>query len=213
MGRVEDLMLGLHYSIQFGRSFRAIGAYRDENHMSFNYRAGTSLGGPNYLILYGVAASRFRRESWEQSVWTNSVNFYSKLLPHQVLAARIFSQFGNNLDPWSRFYLGGTDGLRGYRAWEFRGKKASFLFNLESRLYAGREFLTVSPGLVAFFDCGTVWDRDNPIRSRDLHLDYGAGLRLGMNKLPGSMVLRLDYAIPLDPGRKPYFSFGQGQVF
>jgi hypothetical protein len=213
LGRVEDILLGLHYTLQLGRSLRALGAYRDETHMSFNYRAGTSLPGSSYLLLNGVAVSRYRRGGLEQSIWTNSLNFYSKVLPHQVLAVRLYNRVGNNLDPWSKFYLGGTDGLRGFSAWEFRGKKMAFLMNLENRLFVGREFLTLSPGLVVFFDCGTVWDTGEIIRSRDLHSDYGIGLRLGLNKMPGSMVLRLDYAIPLDSDRKGFFSFGTEQAF
>jgi len=213
MGRVEDLLLGFHYYLSFGRSLAALGAYRNENFISAAYKTGVRLGGKSYLLSDGNLVTRNRKGNWEQTIFTNSIRFYSKVLPHQVIAARLYNRIGRNLDPWSKFYLGGTDGLRGYRAWWFRGKKMAFLFNLENRLFVGREFASISPGVVAFYDCGTVWDNGDTIRLKDLHSDIGIGLRLGLNRAPGAMVLRIDLARPLEPGGRPYISFGQEQAF
>ena len=90
------------------------------------------------------------------------------------------------------------------------------MFNLEDRVYLGREILQlVSPAVVAFIDSGNATYRGISDLMR-LKTDVGIGIRVGLPRTPKNL-LRIDFAYALnrDPlGRRGWtVSFSSGQAF
>ena len=122
---------------------------------------------------------------------------------------------GWRMDPELQFFADGLGGLRGYRAHTFAGSR-SIVFNLEERLYLGREMLQIaSPGVVAFIDAGNATDGGFESLMR-LKSDIGVGIRIGLPRTPKNL-LRIDFAYALNRDargkRGLLVSFSSGQAF
>jgi outer membrane protein assembly factor BamA len=133
----------------------------------------------------------------------------------QALVGRVLVNAGWRLDREAQFFADGGSGLRGYRLHAFAGSR-SIVFNLEERVYLGREVLqVVSPAIVVFVDSGNATYRGFSDLMA-LKTDVGVGIRLGMPRTPKNL-LRIDlaYALNRDPlGRRGWtVSFSSGQAF
>jgi outer membrane translocation and assembly module TamA len=114
-----------------------------------------------------------------------------------------------------QFFADGATGLRGYRLHSFSGSH-SIVFNLEERVYLGREVLQlVSPAVVAFVDSGNATYRGLSDLMA-LKTDIGVGIRVGLPRTPKNL-LRIDFAYALNRdrlGRGGWtVSFSSGQAF
>jgi hypothetical protein len=133
----------------------------------------------------------------------------------QALVGRLLMNAGWRLDGEAQFFADGATGLRGYRLHSFVGSR-SIVFNLEERLYLGREVLQlVSPAVVAFVDGGNAtYGGLSDLMA--LKTDIGVGIRVGLPRTPKNL-LRIDFAYALnrDPlGRGGWtISFSSGQAF
>jgi outer membrane protein assembly factor BamA len=204
----EDFTMGYRTSITAGLAGFPIpvGVKRFEYDISHRHRFRFS---PDLLLfLYGSYESQVTRNTilefsarnyWQTSTW-------------HTLAFNMEADFGQDLEPHIQFTLGGENGLRGYKAREFSGDKR-FLMNLESRLFTNWEILTVAIGTVAFIDAGHAWKRNESIDFTQLNYSAGVGLRLGMTKIPGSTVMRIDFGWPLGHGGGFGISLGVDQQF
>lgn len=51
----------------------------------------------------------------------------------------------------------------------------------------------IALGTVVFMDSGNVWKEDEAIELNDLNRSTGAGLRIGLSKLPKQPIIRIDF--------------------
>ena len=89
--------------------------------------------------------------------------------------------------------------MRGYEGRSDIGQRR-MLLNLENRVFSDLQWLTVAFGGAVFFDAGAAWERDEPVRARDLHASVGLGLRLGLMKVREAKAIRIDVARDLRRG-------------
>jgi hemolysin activation/secretion protein len=96
--------------------------------------------------------------------------------------------------------LGWDSGLRGYDAGAFTGNKL-FRLSLEDRIFPRRNlFGLLALGVLPFWDCGYVWQEDQPVDLGDLRQDVGLGLRIALPRVAGSNVFQLTWGVPVGRG-------------
>jgi outer membrane protein insertion porin family len=127
-------------------------------------------------------------------------------------AVRLGGSFLDPLGFGERFYVGGSDTVRGYP------EAAAGPKDIRGRAIGGNAQLILNQELrtpiyrwlkgVAFVDAGNVFFSNSDIALRDLDVGYGVGLRLDT---PFSL-LRLDVGYPAGGGRRRWY-FGIGQIF
>lgn len=120
-----------------------------------------------------------------------------------ILAARVKAGFSSGEIPWSeRYFVGGTNTLRGYEDDEFEGQQM-FLANVEFRIPFEK-----AVSLVIFYDIGKAWDdyKGESFSFSDLKDSYGFGVRV---RTPLGN-LRLDVA---NGENETFTHFGFGEMF
>ena len=150
-------------------------------------------------------------DSWSYRFGLHGFAFRSAA---HTLALRIDMQVADNGDRLpAQFTLGESNGLRGYPARQFTGRRLLRL-NLEDRMGAGWRLGPFDVGAIAFFDAGWLAAQGESLSTAGSSV--GVGLRLGSSPLLGGAVIRMDLAMPLsdiDGEREPLFSVALGQVF
>lgn len=210
-GTPEDLTLGATIRISLGRSLPQFGgdypATRPEFSASFlaNPLGRIFIGSNNRLYWW-----RYDGQSREIRSRSETM-LYVKTGPTQVLSARWLTDFAWRQISNYQLILGGSNGLRGYPAYEFAGDRLA-VGNVEYRFYIPVEILTVRLGGAAFFDIGRAWRRGEKIDPGDLRSDVGVGLRFGLTRSSTSRVLRLDLAKSLS-SNDVFVSFGSTVLF
>ncbi|MDR7866209.1 MAG: BamA/TamA family outer membrane protein [Sporomusaceae bacterium] len=122
---------------------------------------------------------------------------YFKVGREQVIAVRLMAGYADGRMPDSgKFYVGGSDTLRGYNDEQFKGNKmlaatAEYRFPVVKKVEG-----------VVFGDLGNAWDGEG-YKLDDLKTSIGVGVRVTTPLGP----IRLDYARGKDGG-KAHFSFG-----
>ncbi len=122
---------------------------------------------------------------------------YFKVGHSQVIAVRLTAGYADGHMPDSgKFYVGGSETLRGYNDEQFKGDKmlaatAEYRFPIVKKVEG-----------VVFGDVGNAWDGEG-YKLTDLKTSIGVGVRLTTPLGP----VRLDYARSKDGG-KAHFSFG-----
>lgn len=122
---------------------------------------------------------------------------YFKVGHSQVIAVRLTAGYADGRMPDSgKFYVGGSDTLRGYNDEQFKGNKmlaatAEYRFPVVKKVEG-----------VVFGDIGNAWDGEG-YKLNDLKSSVGVGIRVTTPLGP----IRLDYARGQEGG-KTHFSFG-----
>lgn len=140
---------------------------------------------------------------------------YARLGMWQTLAWNVdFIMVEEREDLTPQLTLGEDNGLRGYEARRFAGKRR-LRANLEDRIFTPIELLSFHLGFVVFADAGLVWSDGERPRLDDVKPAVGFGFRVFSPELLKRTALRLDIAFPLDPEDGPgvSVSFTAGQVF
>jgi outer membrane protein insertion porin family len=156
---------------------------------------------------------------------TMSTNFYFPFF--EVVVLELSAQVGladalsgsKNVPIYERYYVGGTNSIRGYRERRIGPKDSNNGDPVGGEgLLLGNAELTcpiyekIVKGAV-FYDIGNVWQRCNDIGFKDLKSGTGVGIRV---KTPIGPI-RLDYGFPLSdvPGenKKPRLHFTLTQGF
>jgi hemolysin activation/secretion protein len=112
-------------------------------------------------------------------------------------------------DP-QQLLLDSPNGLRGYPANLHDGNRR-YLTNLEWRQPWWRPGSVVL-GSALFADAGIIGSPERPIRSQQVLVGVGAGVRAGFSRLLGAPVIRLDIAYGFE-AEAWETSFGFGQRF
>lgn len=145
---------------------------------------------------------------------------------YREIGGRIFiGQSIGQLFEDSRFYLGGSDAMRGYIPLVFEGENMS-LFSVEYRFPIFYETDINFIGLihthtwqgVVFSDTGMVSDSHNVFKTHQFKSDIGVGLRFFVDLFGVyPAILRADVAVPIASPReeeqKAHYYFNMGQSF
>lgn len=206
----------LYASIKRDTTDRRINPSRGNTHQFSVEYGGGILGGDDDFIKYIADANHYYPVLLET------------ILHLHAQAGYVMKNTSERIPPFERFYLGGMNSVRGYKARSIspvydpqegqqgyeegdeKGGDKSFFFNVEYLVPLHKEMGIM--GLV-FFDAGNVWDDDQSI-DFELCKSVGAGVRWYSPLGP----LRLEYGYPLDDvetneDRKGRFEFSVGQFF
>lgn len=133
--------------------------------------------------------------------------YYYRQGVNNVLAMNFAAGYINGDTPLSqRFSIGGSDTLRGYNDYAFKGSSM-----LRSSIEYRVPLIKKVQGVI-FTDAGYAWSKDYDESNFELGLmKYSAGVGLRINSPLGP--LRLDYGIPLNGGDGGVFHFSFGGTF
>lgn len=207
--KTEDYAMGRSTSVGIGRAGFPIPIGESRWEYVFDHYHGFQLTEDQYLF----AEVDFTSQSVQNTILELESKYYWQWFDWQTIAFNIEFIQGWDLQSNKQFVLGAESGLRGYPAREFNGDKR-FLVNLESRQFWARQYFTVDLGTVVFLDLGNAWQRNESIDFNDLNYCAGFGFRFGQSKLPGSMVIRLDFGWPIhNEADDMQVTLGIGQYF
>jgi outer membrane protein assembly factor BamA len=216
--RFEDFNLGRSFSVIAAVSPSLFGLDRTTEFLQVQGDEGWSLSPWSFLQAHLEFGTRLVG-GVQNAILSTSVNFVRKFDTSllQTLVSRLQYDQGWNLDRDVQFFADGANGLRGYRLHSFEGNKR-IIWNLEHRLFSGREVLQLASfGAAVFFDTGTAIPEGRPMKLSEFKSDVGVGLRIAISRASTNSILRIDVAYPLNPdpfGRKGWLvSFSSGQVF
>jgi hypothetical protein len=214
----EDFNLAPTFFASFAVSPSALGLPQTTYRVRAAVSAGLRVGRGSFVA--GNAAFDTRlAPGVENAIFSSTLGWIKKwdtpLI--QTTVSRLQVDWAWNPDKQVQFLADGSTGLRGYRLYAFEGDRR-VIFNLEHRIFSGREILQlVSPGMAVFFDTGYAAPRGTAFRFSDLKSDIGLGLRFGITRASGNNILRVDLAYALNEdqrGRKGWLlSFSSGQSF
>jgi outer membrane protein insertion porin family len=157
---------------------------------------------------FGFASFRFQKLSADIRRFTRLSS--STMLATRVQGGGLFQTSSDSLPSNIRFYLGGTNSVRGWYRHELGPKRAQvdstgfneyvplggramFGFNVEIRQELG--FLIDGLGMAAFLDGGQIWETFARVPRRPLQFGVGGGLRYQSPLGP----VRVDIGYKLNP--------------
>ncbi|MFQ5498376.1 MAG: hypothetical protein ACE5FH_01780 [Candidatus Zixiibacteriota bacterium] len=205
----EDIILGhsagVSYSRAFGSGLRGFAFDRANMSLAVTGRKGASLWMLAYLRSFWFEGrTDIRRTS------TLDFRFYNTRLPWLTVATRLLYQRDWRATSAEGLSLGGSSGLRGYDLHFLTGDRRA-IANLEGRFFSGVEFLSAMLGGVVFADIGRTWKADESFSFRDYFFSVGAGLRISLERISRSKIIRIDIAYSESSGLQ--LSIGNGQYF
>jgi hypothetical protein len=208
MGRTEDLSTGLSYGGTVGWGIPVGDSLELYKARVFAVK-NVVLKNQQFLKLVAVVDSEVVRNTFVSL----SAKYYKKFSRH-TLAVHYLTKLGYELDSSNQFQLGADSGLRGYPAREFTGEKL-MLLNIEDRQFWGTYQIgaEVELGTVIFVDAGNVWKDEDDIDLGELNWSAGVGLRIGLENMPSSPILRIDYGWALGDNRGSEVTIGLEQHF
>ena len=204
--RHEDFNLGNDLALSCGFSSEVLGANRDAWLLSASDSQGYAFREGHFLLAQAAAATRIESGDWRNGQISFVYDHYLRDTPldggpflHTFHASAVLG-YGQNLDSDRLFSLGWDSGLRGYDAGAFTGNKL-FRLSLEDRIFPRRNlFGLLALGVLPFWDCGYVWQEDQPVDLGDLRQDVGLGLRIALPRVAGSNVFQLTWGVPVGRG-------------
>lgn len=211
---LQDLPLGREVLLTVGRSMGPTGRDLPPDFLArLNSFRGLEMG-QDALAFFSLSAEGRLREGSGASAsrWrdilaeTRAVTYWQPSGvggPTLVLHAQ--GQGGWHTDAPFQLNLGGPDGVRGYSETDLPGGRRAIV-SAESRWPLDAPFSEVLDlGTTLFVDVGRIWAGDAPFGSDSgWRTAAGAGLRVGF-PAGSSRVIRIDVALPTDPGvpRRP----------
>jgi len=199
IGRPEYFDLGLHASVQLGRSSAALGATRSPWLYSAAVGKGIETRGGGQALGALSLSGEYEDGSAKRQFYSSTLRYY---LPHSP--RRLFYAYAE-LDavvrpgPADQLLLGGDSGLPGYPT-RYQSGTHRALFTLEERFYTDIYlYRLLRVGAAAFVDAGRAWGGAfaDPA-NYGLLRDAGFGLRLVSDRSASANVVHLDIAFPLD---------------
>ena len=211
----EDLPLGGYGEVVLGKTFKLaddgdslwyIGGRGEKSYFWGNmYLYGMIMGGSGF----STGINRFRK-TYQEFLGLGFYRFNDDLL----LSSRIRQQTSWNWGSDDRqLVLDSDSGIRGIQANNFNGDNR-IVSNIELRYFPTWSFWVFDLSGAAFFDIGTVWDRDQGFVNSIFQKTAGIGFRIHNQKISGpNGIFRIDFAY--DFNRKNFASiiFTTDQLF
>jgi outer membrane protein insertion porin family len=171
--------------------------------------------------LFGLATFRFQKLSADVRRFTRLSN--STMLATRVQGGALFNAPTDSLPNNIRFYLGGTNSVRGWYRQQLGpkrartdssgfvryvplGGRAMFAFNFEIRQQL--DSFIKGFGMAVFLDGGQIWETFRQVNTRPIQYGIGGGLRYQSPIGP----VRVDVGYKVNPTRQDLDRFG-GQNF
>jgi hypothetical protein len=114
-----------------------------------------------------------------------------------VRAVLLDARLWVNPEPGIWYYLGGSEGLWGFRERQFAGTRRILLIGEERKYFGWRPWNLLQPGIAAFAEVGALWGAGQTFGTESVHADVGGGLRVAVLKSARDLLLTLDVALPL----------------
>lgn len=196
MGEVEDIPLGLNYTLEVGLLNNALGS--SEN----NIRLATEMSkGYEFDNSLGLISTDFTTYLGDGKLQGETLNLTGELFTFNDNGSNLYFsgnlRVKNNLQEGEQLILGGGTGLRGYPI-GFQDGTKSVVLTAEKRFHFDWYPLQLAKfGAVVFADAGTAWSNDNKAK---ILTDVGFGLRIIPTRSSSTKALHLDIAFPLDGG-------------
>jgi outer membrane protein assembly factor BamA len=195
--RPEYLQMGLHTTVQVGRSLAAFGATEQPWQFSGSVSKGFRptrdqqlIGSVSYSGQYGTTTGDVRTLG-------TSLRFF--VPQHGRFLLYMAGQLDTVRSPTTAddILLGGDTGMRGFPIRYQRGTRRA-LFSVEERYYTSYyPFRLFRVGYAAYMDVGRAWASQIPNTSPGWLADVGIGLRVLSARASFGNVLHLDLAFPI----------------
>ena len=194
MGEVEDVQLGLNYTLGVGFLNKGLGS--SEEHIRLTANASKGYEFKKSLVLL---QSDFTSYLGDGRLQGESLNLKSEFFTFNKNGSDLYFSgnfhLKNNLQLGEQLLLGGDSGLRGYPKGYQDGTK-SLVLTAEKRFHFDwYPYQLAKFGAVVFADAGTAWGGES--KSKIL-TDVGFGLRIIPTRTSKTKALHLDFAFPLD---------------
>ncbi len=201
LGRTEDLYTGEHYYWNLGYSAEALGATRDQIHLSGRYGNTLRVSARDLWLVDSELSGFWSLDDseFENLWWTVSSRYFLRQGPRWSVFAGIRLDYTDGLTGDRQLTLGGQNGLRGYDR-HYQVGDRSAVFNIEQRYYSDWHPLRLlRVGFAVFFDVGRAWfeGEDNGSNGGVLS-NAGIGLRLNSSRAEKSSVIHVDLAFPFN---------------
>jgi len=193
---VEDFNLGWELDARLGYFPRALGSRQPALYAELAADKGWILD--RHAFALGHFQWQHRREAAGRHVHRTEfrMTVYDQRLPWQTLLAEARGAFRQQPDPEDMLYLGGNNGLRGYKN-HFRIGTDRWLVTLEDRVITGWRFWgLVEIGFVGYLEAGAIRELATRRWSRT-YVAAGGGLRIGNLKSAFGRVISITVATPL----------------
>lgn len=208
--RVQDFNLGNVFDAKLGYAAEAFGSSRDAAIIGLNNSDGFRVSERSFVRGELGAAGRYESSGIENGLLRGELKYVyllgpkylgNKFIGNHTLITSTSLNYGYNLDGEREFYMGSSDGLRGYDSRTFYGDK-SFVVGAEDRFHLYENLLElISLGGAFFVEAGGATDASlKKLFEDDIYGDFGVGLRVGFPRSSGGRVLRLDLAVPFRDG-------------
>jgi hypothetical protein len=217
LGHPEDRDLGTSFDLAAGYSPAALGASRSDAFLAATSMVGGRFDDEGYLWFGSQLSGRQGSGKFREVIGGLEMLAYQRIRKgrDQTLVADARIDWSAALSRDRELLAGGGDGgLRGYPINYFTGTRRA-IFHFEDRTPIVDDlFHMLSVGAVGFVDAGQVWGRGRNFGLGNFAASVGVGLRLAITRSARQIPLRIDFAIPLTNGGRPFdISSGSGQAF
>ena len=208
--QVEDIAMGRTVALTLAPRLKELGSTTSDVFAEVKVAKNYLIGERDYL--FTVVEARRNDDSFNQQYANFDVRYYMRWFKYQTVLYHFQVSYSESAT--NRFQLGGTNGIRGYKADEFSGKN-QIVFNIEDRIFTYKSMFAglIEPGFVVFADFGNTWNDKPGDKLTKLYGGVGAGLRFALLKAPGISLIRVDYGYSLDFHRAPVVTFGMEGFF
>lgn len=206
----EDIPLGPRYTFLAGQRMTTLGSTTSDIALSFGVTKWHRFFERDYL-LSKLNLTR-NDDQFNDHLADAVLQYYARWFYRHMFVLRVQGTYMES--ETNRVHLGGTSGLRGYKADEFTGRNQAVI-NLEDRIFTYTPMLAgiIEPGFVLFADAGNTWNNYSGDTLKRLNSSVGAGLRIALLKAPGISLIRVDYGVPTEFDRPPVITIGMEGFF
>ena len=195
--RPEYLQMGLHATVQVGRSLAAFGATDEPWQVSASLTKGKRLADNHQLLTSLSFSSQYGSALGDVRAYGASARYFIPQRGNYVLYLATTADIVKSPNVADDLLLGGDNGLRGYPLRYQRGSRR-LLFTAEERYYTDWYPLRLfRVGLAAYADIGRAWGSQLPNPNNAWLGDLGVGLRFLNARTATGNVLHVDLAFPV----------------
>jgi len=198
--RPEYLQMGLHSTMQVGRSLAAFGATEQPWQLSAELTKGFRGDGARQLLASVRFAGQYGATSGDVRAYGTSVRYFIPQRGSFLLYLSGALDAVQSPNAAEDILLGGDTGLRGYPIRYQRGTRRA-IFTAEERYYTDYyPFRLFRVGYAAYVDVGRAWESQIPNTNPGWLADVGIGLRILSARASFGNTLHLDLAFPVHSG-------------
>src|SRR5581483_9894068 len=194
--RPEYFQMGLHATVQIGRSMAALGATDQPWQFSLGLTKGLRLTDDHQLPSSLSFSSQYGSALGDVRAFGASLRYFVPQGGNYLLYLATSADWVKSPNVADDLLLGGDNGLRGYPLRYQRGSRR-LLFTAEERYYTNWFPLRLfRVGLAAYADIGRAWGSQLPNPNSAWLGDVGVGLRFLNARTANGNVLHVDLAFP-----------------